>query len=118
MDDPAHHIVHIEHTAWAALERGFAARLRAGDADEDLGRILLAQLVEDRPVEMRDPAQVPPSRMFHALSWLVQQGWSLEVRERLEQTEFERRTGHVTRRRQWRLAATQAGPSPTQPALF
>lgn len=115
--EPARRIVHVTHTAWAAVDGDFRTRLRRGVADDELGRVLLEQL-QERPVEMRDPATVPSSRMFHALSWLAQQGYELEVRERLEQTEAQRRTGHATRRRQWRLAPSAQAAATEQPSLF
>lgn len=118
MDDPAHHVVQITHTPWTAQDKPFVARLRAGDADEVLGRVLLEHLRGDDPAEMRKPDTIPPSRMFHALSWIVQQGYALQERERVEQTEAQRRTGHSTLRRQWRLDPSGQGPPTVQTALF
>lgn len=119
--DPTHHVVHVEHTSWQAQPAGFHQRLLDGDADDTLGQLLLEHLVDHPFVAMRDPDGVRPSRMFHALAWLVQQGHRLEERERIEQTEFQRRVGHRgTVRRQWRLAPTSPTPQPKpiQAALF
>jgi hypothetical protein len=119
--DPTQHIVHVEHTDWQPLAGNLHERMLAGDSDDTLGALLLEHLADHPFVAMRDPDGVPPSRMFHALAWLVQQGHRLEERHRVEQSEFQRRVDHRgTLRRQWRLApsAPTPAPLPIQAALF
>jgi hypothetical protein len=118
MDDPTFTIVRVDHTPWAPISAVMLARMRANEfACETQGRLLADYLSAGAIAQLRVPASIPAEQMFNACSWLVQNGYELEQRERLEQTAAQQRAGGATHRHEWRLVRAPTVVS-VQSSLF